>query len=61
MSRTASKALRDLLVIAVAAAMLAFAENVADYGVPVEFAPMVSVVALTLYRFIRDSMQGVPA
>jgi hypothetical protein len=61
MNRTMLKGLRDLLVIAAGTALLALGERATDFGVPVELAPLISTVALTVYRVLRDSTQGAPA
>lgn len=61
MPRTLLKALRDLLVIAAGAVLLALGEGATGYGVPIEVAPLVSAVALAAYRILRDSTQGQPA
>ncbi len=54
MQRTMFKGLRDLIVIAVSAALISLAENAGDFGIPAASAPIVSSGALAIYRMIRD-------
>ena len=58
MPRTIRKGIRDLAVLAAAAVLTALAENAGDYGIPIEAVPVVSVAALAIYRFVRDTAQG---
>ena len=48
------KGIRDLLVIAISAALVSLAENAIDFGVPAATAPIVSAAALAIYRIVRD-------
>lgn len=61
MRRTAIKAGRDLLWIAVGSALLAVGQRAADFGVPAEFTPLVAAASLALYRMGRQAFQGDPA
>ena len=54
MPRTLHKGLRDLIVIAVSAALISLAENAGDFGIPAASATIVSAGALAIYRMIRD-------
>ena len=54
MPRTLHKGLRDLIIIAVSAALISLAENAGYFGIPVASAPIVSAGALAIYRMIRD-------
>lgn len=54
MPRTMNKGIRDLLVIALSAALVSLAENAIDFGVPAATAPIVSAAALAIYRIVRD-------
>ena len=53
MPRTLHKGLRDLIIIAVSAALISLAENAGDFGIPAASAPIVSAGALAIYRMIR--------
>jgi len=48
------KGVRDLIVIAVSAACLAVADVTIDLGLPAEFTPVISAIALAIYRVARD-------
>ena len=52
--RTAQKGARDLVVIGVSSILLALAEQTTEFGIPVEYTPLVSALALALYRAVRD-------
>ena len=54
--RTAQKGLRDLAVIAASSALLMLAEQVGDWGLPPEYTPIISALALAAYRAIRDKV-----
>ena len=54
MPRTLHKGLRDLIVIAVSAALISLAENAGDFAIPATSVPIVSAGALAIYRMIRD-------
>ena len=54
MPRTLHKGLRDLIIIAVSAALISLAENAGDFGIPAASVPIVSAGALAIYRMIRD-------
>lgn len=56
--RTAKKGVRDLLVIGASSILLALAEQGTDFGIPLAYTPLVSTVALALYRAIRDKAGG---
>lgn len=60
MPRTLRKGVRDLVVLAASSALIALSESAADYGIPLEVAPLVSVAALAVYRMIRDKANGLP-
>lgn len=61
MNTNLRKALRDLLVMMLATGVLFFAENIADFGIPVAVAPMVSAAAMLVYRYLRDLAGKGPA
>lgn len=55
LQRTLLKGLRDFLVVGVSAGLLALANNQIDLGLPPAIAPLVSVLALAVYRLVRDN------
>ena len=57
MQRTLYKGLRDLVVIAISAALISLSENAMDFGIPAASAPLVSVASLAIYRIVRDNAQ----
>ena len=59
--RSAFKGARDFAVVAVSTVLLALAERAADFGVPAEMIPVVSAMALLLYRMIRGAAGKDPA
>ncbi len=61
MKRTMNKGLRDTFVIAIGSVLVAISENTIELGLPVEFTPVVSALALVLYRIIRDRFIGAPS
>lgn len=54
--RSAQKAIRDFIVMAVGTLLLALAERAGDFGVPPEAIPAVSAGALLLYRMGRGAL-----
>ena len=58
--RTAQKGVRDLVVIAASSALLMLAEQAADFGLPAEYTPIISSLALLLYRALRDQVGSAP-
>ena len=56
--RTGQKGLRDLIVIGASSALLLVAEQVGDFGLPPEYAPIISALALVLYRGLRDQVRS---
>jgi len=61
MKRTMNKGLRDMFVIAIGSVLVAISDNTIEFGLPVEFTPVVSTLALVLYRIIRDRFIGAPS
>ena len=59
--RIGTKGVRDLLVLVATTALLYFAENLADFGIPDEAVPVVSAVALMVYRVVRELAGKAPA
>lgn len=57
--RNLRKGLRDLLVVTASAGLLYFSENVSGYGLPKEYIPIVSAIALAAYRYLRDNVSMV--
>jgi hypothetical protein len=49
---------RDLLVIVASAVLLYVGEHTVDLGLPDEFTPLVSAMALGVYRLIRSRVQN---
>jgi len=58
--RTAQKGLRDLVVIAASSALLMLAEQAGDFGLPAEYTPIISSLALAAYRALRDQVGSAP-
>ena len=56
--RTGQKGLRDLIVIAASSALLMLAEQAGDFGLPPEYTPIISALALAAYRGLRDQVRG---
>ena len=50
-----------MFVIAVGSVLVAISDNTIEFGLPVEFTPVVSTLALVLYRIIRDRFIGAPS
>ena len=51
------KAVRDLAVVAVSAALLYLIENVGNFGFPEQYVPFISAGALMVYRYLRELVQ----
>ena len=58
--RTAQKGARDLVVIAVSSGLLMIAEQAGDFGLPADYTPIISSLALMLYRTLRDQVGSTP-
>lgn len=52
--RTARKLIRDLVVVGGAAILFYVGNNVTSLGLPGDVAPVIGVVALAGYRWLRD-------
>lgn len=57
--RNLRKGLRDLLIVAISAGLLYFSEHLSGYGLPKEYIPLVSAIALAAYRYLRDNISVV--
>ena len=58
MNRTLAKGMRDLIVVAVGAVARHLFENISALDIPVEYAPIISTMALSVHRMTRDFLQG---
>ena len=58
--RTVFKFGRDLAVMLALSAVLYLAENAKDIGLPESVVPIVSAMAMLLYRSVRDVTAKVP-
>lgn len=58
---TLRKFIRDLLVLVVTTVALYVGENAANIGLPPTATPIVSAIALLIYRVVRDLLGKAPA